>query len=135
LLKLGLESKKSKRLNLPKIPLKYFSDFIRGYFDGDGNVVVYYRDRRMTRNKKSAKVLRSGFTSGTKNFLSEIKNKLFKIGIVNGGTLYYSSRAWRLYFSVNDSKSLYYYMYNEMNGTGKLFLERKKSIFEKFIKN
>src|SRR3989344_5923597 len=36
LLKLGITPNKSKTIDLPEIPKNYFSDFLRGYFDGDG---------------------------------------------------------------------------------------------------
>lgn len=36
--KLGFTQAKSKVARLPKIPEGYFPDFLRGYFDGDGNV-------------------------------------------------------------------------------------------------
>src|SRR3989344_9450685 len=36
LTRLGLMQNKSKKLPLPKAPQKYFGDFVRGYFDGDG---------------------------------------------------------------------------------------------------
>ena len=37
LYKLGVEeNKSSKNIYFPKIPKKYYSHFIRGYFDGDG---------------------------------------------------------------------------------------------------
>ena len=40
LLKLGLTPNKSKIIKLPNISDKYFSHFLRGYFDGDGNVTI-----------------------------------------------------------------------------------------------
>jgi len=133
LLKLGLKPKKSKRLSLPKIPLKFFSDFTRGYFDGDGNVTVCTYKRK-ARNNKLTTILQSGFTSGSKNFLKALKTKFLRIGIIRGGTLYYSSNGWRLYFSINDSKRLYNYLYAGLNKTNKLFLNRKKTIFEKYLR-
>jgi intein-encoded DNA endonuclease-like protein len=133
LLSLGLKQGKSSRLNLPEIPNKYLPDFIRGYFDGDGNVIVG-RYRREARNNKFARILRSGFTSGSGAFLKQIKDKLSKAGIIRGGTLYFSNRAWRLYFSINDSKRFYYYIYNKPSRKNKLFLRRKQAIFENFIK-
>jgi intein-encoded DNA endonuclease-like protein len=38
--KLQLTPNKTSRMRVPKIPKKYCGDFIRGYFDGDGNVWV-----------------------------------------------------------------------------------------------
>ncbi|KXK00108.1 MAG: hypothetical protein UZ19_OD1000154 [Parcubacteria bacterium OLB19] len=37
---IGVFPNKSLRMRLPDIPDKYFGDFVRGYFDGDGNVWV-----------------------------------------------------------------------------------------------
>jgi len=131
LLKLGLCPKKSKRIKLPNVPRKYFSHFVRGYFDGDGNVTICTYKRK-ARNDKLTTVLQSGFTSGSKEFLADLEDKLLKEKVVKGGTLYYSSNGWRLYFSINDSKKLYRYIYKD-SVKNKLFLNRKKIIFEKFI--
>jgi len=132
LINLGLVPKKNKRLKLPAVPTKYLPHFTRGYFDGDGNVTICTYKRK-TRNNKLTTILRSGFTSGSKNFLSNLKNKLLEIGIIKGGTLYYSSNGWRLFFAINDSKNLYQYMYKGFGKNNRLFLERKKIIFEKYL--
>lgn len=39
---IGLTPAKSKTISSVKIPRKYFIDFIRGYFDGDGSSYSYY---------------------------------------------------------------------------------------------
>lgn len=46
--KLGFTERKTKNLSLPNIPKKYIGDFIRGYFDGDGNVWtgIIHKDRK-----------------------------------------------------------------------------------------
>ena len=132
LLKLGLVPRKAKRIKLPNIPKKYFSHFVRGYFDGDGNVTICTYQRK-ARNNESVTILQSGFTSGSKIFLTDLKNKLLKEKIIKGGTLYYSNKGWRLYFSINDSKRFYSFIYGGLDKNNKLFLNRKKSIFEKFI--
>src|SRR3989344_843496 len=108
---------------------EYFSDFVRGYFDGDGNVTICTY-RRKARNNKFTTILQSGFTSGSKKFLEDIHDRLSKLMIVRGGTFYYSNGGWRLYFSINDSKRLYRYMYGRLGQNNKLFLGRKKKIFE-----
>ena len=38
---MGGEEKKSLKCKLPYIPSKYFCDFVRGVFDGDGSISVY----------------------------------------------------------------------------------------------
>ncbi|MEW5805414.1 MAG: LAGLIDADG family homing endonuclease [Patescibacteria group bacterium] len=128
LLKLGIKPKKSCHEKLPKIPSKYFSDFLRGYFDGDGSVNICTYQRK-DRNKKST-VLSSGFTSGGKLILKQIWRNLKLKKIIAGGTLYFHERSYRLWFSIHDSLSLYNFLYqNVENG---LFLTRKKRIFERY---
>src|SRR3990167_9212314 len=39
---LGMSERKTKSLSVPCVPEKYFSHFVRGYFDGDGNIWVGY---------------------------------------------------------------------------------------------
>lgn len=41
LIKLGINPRKTYNLNPIKVPCKYFSDFVRGFFDGDGSVYTY----------------------------------------------------------------------------------------------
>jgi len=133
LLRIGLFPHKAKRIRLPNIPKEYFSHFVRGYFDGDGNVTICTYKRK-ARNNKPTTILQSGFTSGSKKFLADLKNKLLKEKIVKGGTFYYSNNGWRLYFSINDSRKLYNYLYAGLNKTDKLFLKRKKIVFEKYLR-
>ena len=128
LLLLGMMPKKSKTLKLPKIPDEYFSHFVRGYFDGDGNVYANEYNRKC-RNKKSVTLL-SGFTSGSERFLKKLHKKLKEVAHLSGGTLFESSGAHHLYYSVKDSCKLYEFMYNTK---GRLYLKRKKNVFEKYF--
>jgi len=131
LVKLGLTPRKSKTIKLPYVPDKYFSHFVRGYFDGDGNVCVTNYIRADRNNKKSTTIL-SGFTSGSKQILQSLHDKLKKIANIFGGTFYYSGRGYRLYFSVKDRFKLYKFMYKKINNN--LFLVRKKKKFERYFK-
>lgn len=130
LLELGLTPNKSKTINLPKIPNKYFSHFVRGYFDGDGNVTVSKFIRADRNNKKSITIL-SGFTSGSEKLLKELHIKLKKLANISGGTFYYH-KGYRLYFSVKDSTMLYRFLYKDVQNN--LYLARKKKKFEKYFK-
>lgn len=127
--KLGLTTKKAKRLVYPDVPKKYFADFVRGYFDGDGHVSHGAYKRKGGNGVKQ--VLLSGLTSSTKSFLEKLRNDLTKLGIVSGGTLYYK-KGHRLTFSINDSFGLYEFLYKNA-GYG-LYLQRKKRVFEKFFR-
>ncbi len=127
LLGLGITPKKSKTINFPEVPRKYVHDFVRGYFDGDGNVTI---SRYFRKNRKShqGRTMLAGFTSGSKKFLLGLQKCLQQYASLGKGTLYFSNRGYRLYYSVNDAKKLYSFMYNKL--TNDLFLTRKKRIFE-----
>lgn len=125
LLKLGMVPAKSLILKFPYIPNEYIGDFVRGYFDGDGNVSVgkYWRKDRL----KWQWELSSRFTSGSKIFLK----KLFKIlrPYCSGGYIYEKNRGFELVFSRHDSLALSSLMYH--NTQTDLFLERKYRKFQK----
>ena len=74
---LGGIERKSLVCNFPAVPEKYLSDFIRGYFDGDGS--VYY-------SKRSGFYM-SKFTSGSKNFITTLYENLKTYADIKGGTL------------------------------------------------
>ena len=131
LTKLGMTPNKSKTIDLPFVHDEYFSDFVRGYFDGDGCVSISNYIRRDRGNKKSKTIL-SGFTSGSEKFLKNLHINLKRLAGVLGGTLNEGKGSYRLYFSVKDTFKLYKFMYN---GKSNLFLERKEIIFEKYFNN
>ncbi len=127
---LGLKERKTKNLSLPEIPEKYVKDFIRGYFDGDGNVWVgtIHKDR-----KKKMLAIRVVLTSCSIEFLDSLKHTLDRLGIKKGVTSKGKGNYYRLTYSIFNSLKLYDFMYNSL-GTSKLFLKRKKDVFEKYIK-
>lgn len=135
--KLGFPEKKTKNLAIPNIPDQYFSDFTRGYFDGDGNVWMGYIHK--DRNKKIYNLtIQTVFTSCSFDFLKQFHLKLNDQGL-KGGSLQQSRTSQgnysRLKFSVEDSLKLYDFMYNSnIRDFLGLFLNRKKRIFEKFKK-
>ena len=130
LLRLGMIPKKSKRMKMVNIPSKYFGDFVRGYFDGDGNVWSGYinKDR-----KKKTPVLHVGFTSASAGFLRSMLLTLRKSANIEGGGVYpvKNKNCARLSLSTKDSLKLYKVMYNTSYS---LFLSRKRQVFENFIK-
>ncbi len=132
LLALGMSPRKSKTIFLPKILDKHFPHFLRGYFDGDGNVVST-KYRRADRDNRLHTTILSGFTSGSKIFLEAMHDKIKKLARISGGTLYFHGRGHRLYFSVKDSLALYNFMYMYNSIANHLFLARKKKVFEKYF--
>jgi hypothetical protein len=130
LIKLGMVPNKSKVIKLPKVPKKYFSDFVRGYFDGDGYIGYGIYDRKYRKSKKH--FLGSCFTSGSKIFLEGLLEVFRKNKILEKGFIYRKKRGFDLVFSINDTKKLFNFMYNDLEN--KLFLERKYDKFRKGLK-
>lgn len=139
LLQLGMTLAKSKTLAFPKVPRKYLTDFIRGYFDGDGT--VYFREHYAKDRGKKRWVFQSRFTSGSAGFLKVLHKNLAGYG-VKGGFIYKKERGYELVFSHRDSIALYKLMYNNAPACASphadrhagLFLPRKKKTFEKAIR-
>ena len=129
LLVLGFSPGKTKRLKLPNIPHKFFHDFVRGYFDGDGNVWAGHINKNRT---TPTSVLQVAFTSGCEEFLKDLLSILRKKGIRGGSIFQLKNKNYsRISFSTLDSVKLYEIMYNMPHN---LHLERKKLVFDKFIK-
>lgn len=126
---LGITPNKSKRMGIPKMPNKFMEDFVRGYFDGDGNIWSGYVNKGRV---KSTPVLQAAFTSGCEDFLNNLLDILKERGI-QGGSLFKvkNKECYRLLFSTLDALKLYEIMYNVPS---KLVLKRKKLVFDKFIK-
>lgn len=124
--KLGVNQQKSYTMEMPKVSKKYFGDFVRGYFDGDGNVWsgLVHKDR-----KNSKMTLQIGFTSCSGRFLKDLQDNLINYG-VGLGSLYSRKNYFCLKYSMKDSLILSKIMYN--NRVNNLFLERKKIIFDNF---
>ena len=95
--------------------------FIRGYFDGDGCVIVC----KYLQNKSDL-TLRSGICSGSKIFLEKLLTYL----PVNNKTIFCRKNLFEFRLSVNDSINFAKYMYK--NST--IFLQRKYDKFNNFIK-
>ena len=127
--KLGLFPNKTMRMQLPHVPDIFFGDYVRGYFDGDGNVWVglVHKDR-----KTALKTIQVAFTSGSRKYLESLQSTLKKRGLI-GGSLHVPQKGnyARLMFSVRDAFKLYEIMYNSPH---KLYLKRKKVAFEQFMK-
>lgn len=125
---LGFSQQKTFRLLIPKMPDACLPHFVRGYFDGDGNVWVglVHKDR-----VKSTKVITSCFTSGCGKFLESLQQTL--AGSVGNGAIYKKDNYSRLTYSIVGSIKLYNFMYS-CYPVGDLFLVRKRKVFEKFIK-
>ncbi len=123
----GMTTKKTKRMELPHIPDKYLCHFIRGYFDGDGNIWGGFAHKE---RKTKSWVLRVAFTSCSKKFLmslGKILAKKLKIKL----NLRYHSRAYRLYMGTKGSRIFYQFIYPQQKNY--IYLKRKYSTFKKYV--
>lgn len=129
LIHMGLTPRKSKTIKLPAVPDEYFSNFLRGYFDGDGysNFCSYFAKDR----KRRRCVMMSGFSSGSKVFLESLKKELSRLANTKGGTLCPHNNNFALSFSIHDTRKLFDFMYNDLGN--RIFLERKYLKFKSDI--
>lgn len=130
-LKQGLIEKKSKRMNLPNIPKKFVSHFVRGFLDGDGWIV-----KRNNRNEVDL-----GFVSGNKVFLEEVSKLIYK----NTGILRkvrekskvtpkdYRSTTYLLEYYSNKAIKVANWIYGGLSSED-LFLQRKYKKYLEFVK-
>jgi intein-encoded DNA endonuclease-like protein len=127
--KLGIQQRKTGKEEMPRIPKKYFSDFLRGYFDGDGNIWMGYTHKKDRKNPVLA--LSLTLTCKNQKFLIDVE-KLLRKYLNCKGSIRYASKAYRLSFSTVPALKIYHFMYNNIQDA--LFLFRKKSVFERFLK-
>lgn len=128
LLSLGFSRKKSQRMKVPQIPHQLLPHFIRGYFDGDGNVLFRFYPRKD--RPGNAVIFRVVFTSCSFDFLAQIQEKLKLHADLQSGTLRKEKNYYRLVYSSRDTLRLSYFLYNGTSDEERLFLQRKKVIFE-----
>lgn len=110
---LGGTERKSLTLDFPDVPDEFLSDFIRGYFDGDGCVMSV-----------KGKRINTAITSGSRAFLESLVEKLRIHAGICGGSYDRSSMSYR--FGNRDSVLLGQYMYKD---SPELFLLRKRNKF------
>jgi len=125
--KLGLFPNKSLTMHFPKIPQSFLSDFVRGYFDGDGSVILdkYKKD-------KQAKRLKAIFTSGSEKFLKSLDSYLQKYCNIKGPNFYNSHRSYQLVYRNSKAKKVLDFIYRDLEDH--LFLKRKHVFYKKALR-
>jgi hypothetical protein len=131
ILKLGVSPNKESRLKLPSIPKIYFRDFLRGYFDGDGCVSYGYYSRR--KRKSKVLLITVKFASSSENFLAEIKDRLARFALLQGGCITRGDGCNYLVYSKNDSRRIFGYLYDKISED--IYLKRKYNSFSKVFNN
>lgn len=116
LLSIGLMPRKSKLLSSLKIPNKYFFDFLRGHFDGDGAFCSYW-DKRWI----SSFMMYTVFYSASIPHIEWLRGRIFQFlkikGHINAGC-----REWQLKYAKKDSIKLLQKMYYSNDN---VYLSRK----------
>ncbi|HVY67686.1 MAG TPA: LAGLIDADG family homing endonuclease [Patescibacteria group bacterium] len=115
---IGLEQNKSKTLGKVKIPDKYFFDFLRGHFDGDGSFYSYWDPRW-----RSSFMFYTVFISASKTHTEWLQTKVRKLVSLKGHITKSRSQAcYQLKYAKNESIKLLSKIYYE---PGLPTLERK----------
>ena len=128
---MGFSTIKTKHLPFPSIPQNMISHFVRGYFDGDGNIWFGYVHKE---RRTKLKVLQLAFTSGSFDFLSQLKCNLHDLLKTQGSHVVSKKGSYsRLQYSTNDALKIHDFMYN--TNTSYLCLKRKKRQFNMHIRN
>ena len=122
LMNYGLTERKSLTMRFPNLPHNILASFIRGYFDGDGSIVLTH-----TQYNTYGQV---SFASGSKDFLIGLQNVLFNNFNIKS-TLYDDGHKDTSTMTLKITKrkeidKLFDIMYKDAN----IYLERK---YQKFI--
>ena len=79
LLTIGLMPRKTKIISEVKIPDKYFFDFLRGHFDGDGSFYSYWDPRW-----RSSYMFYTVLVSASKNHIQWLQKSIYKFLKIKG---------------------------------------------------
>ncbi len=124
LLSIGLMPNKSLIIRRLKIPIDYFPDFLRGYFDGDGSISF----NKHPESKLPQVKIR--FASGSVEFLGWLGESIKKIINTEGGSLCHVNGAWQLAYYKRDSLKVISKMYHNNCA---ISLERKRRRSSRFL--
>lgn len=125
LIKLGLTPKKSLNMEFPQVPPEYFNHFLRGYFDGDGCVMI------KVRKGQSAKSVIVAFTSGCKKFLETLSEKLHSYLQIKFKKVYKNGGAFNLVYKKRAGLKILSFMYKDLQKAP--FLDRKYAIYKDYL--
>ena len=129
LLKVGMTSNKTKTIGALSIPKKYFADFLRGHFDGDGSSYSYF-DKRW----KNSFMFYVTFVSASKKhivWLQENNCKLF--GVVGYIKKVKDKEFYELRYAKKEGLVIAMKMY--YNPTTPCLQRKRKKLFDAIKKN
>lgn len=126
LLSIGVKQKKTKTIGALDIPDRYFFDFLRGHFDGDGCVYAYFDPRW-----KSSYLIYLQFVSASRKHLVWLQRTIKRLAGHRGRINYAGKSTYQLRFAKYASLDLFKKMYYK---EGVVSLSRKRKKFEAFVK-
>jgi len=129
LINLGIYPRKTYNLNPIKVPNNYFSDFVRGFFDGDGTVYIY--------RVNNVPQIKAGFVSSSLSFITKFNEQLCENLSIPKKAIHQTTNKrmrekmiqYAICFYIDDCEKLAKFMYGN-NPT--LCLPRKQRVFEKW---
>ncbi len=130
LLRFGITPSKSKIITFPDIPLRYASNFLRGYFDGDG--CVYLEKAKGITKPVIIKRLLVIFTSGSSIFLEKLGEILKNQLDILDKRIYNSNHAFQIRYGTKDTVKIFKFLYKFC--PQRLYLHRKLDIFSNYFK-
>ena len=111
LVEIGLTPRKSKTMSSINIPNKYFSDFLRGHFDGDGSCYSYW-DKRW----HSSFMFYINFVSASEKHVIWLRHKIDELLKVKGHIdTIKRNGVYQLRYAKKDSRILISKMYHQKN--------------------
>ena len=98
--KIGLTPNKSKTISKLRVPNKYFFDFLRGCFDGDGSCYSYWDPRWA-----SSFMFYISFISASKSHIDWLREKINKLSGIKGHiTQDGGKNTWQLKYAKKEAK-------------------------------
>nr|DAI23060.1 MAG TPA: LAGLIDADG-like domain [Caudoviricetes sp.] len=110
----GVIPNKTLAIKFPDIDKELYTDFIRGYFDGDGCV---YENKK----KNGQSSIAVNFTCGSVEFLQDIRSVLYENGICSYITTWNDKTSKLIIGGMKNTHHFLYYIYKNKSE----FLERK----------
>lgn len=106
---IGLTPHKSKTIQFVQVPKKFFPDFLRGLFDGDGTFYFFW-DKRWPRSF----CFKMSFASASRDFIEWLKETLTEFYGVRG-FFHAGAGVTNLEYVKGDSRKLFEVMYYKRN--------------------
>jgi len=129
LIKMGITPRKTYNLPPIKVPDKYFPDFVRGFFDGDGSVFIY--------TVNGVPQIKGNFVCVSLSFIEDFNSNLCKRLKIPQKYLQKSQPRgkdtyllkYHIAMYISDCEKLFKFMYGN---NPELYLTRKYKVFQKW---